>query len=224
MLTKTDYVISPELLLEAKEYLNNLELDFKLTLNKPTGNFFYDKWTIKDEFKDSIWDKILESLPYLKGEARLILLKPTQSYTCHGDIDDRWHLNIKGNKSYIIDLSCDKMYKQEPDYFWYNMDAGPVHSAVNFHNRDRIQLVVRQLLTHCDNTNHVNVEINPIEIRPDLRYIFDQTLSTWLNRAVKRQILDNFENHDPSVKFTLDRNYIDELKQITPNTHKVEIK
>lgn len=222
MLVKTIHSINQDLLTLAQEQLPNF--DFKLSLNKPTNTFFYDKWEIKDEFKNTVWEQILNSLPYSIGEARLINLKPTNCYTCHGDIDDRWHLNITGGNSYIVDLSTDTMYKQLTDCNWYIMDAGPIHSAVNFHNRDRIQLVVRKLLTHCDNTNHVNVEVTPVSERSDLRFMFDQNLSTWLNRAVKRQIIDNFENHDPIAKFSIHKDYIEELKHNTPNTHKVEIK
>ena len=45
MLKKTDIKITKELLAAA---VNNLPSDeFRLTINEPTGSFFYDPWTIK---------------------------------------------------------------------------------------------------------------------------------------------------------------------------------
>ena len=44
----------------------------RTALNTKTGDDFYDEWKIKDEYKDTPWEKILNSLPYTVGEAREI--------------------------------------------------------------------------------------------------------------------------------------------------------
>jgi len=35
---------------------------FKSTINKSSGNFFYDPWIISDEYKDTVWNDILNTL------------------------------------------------------------------------------------------------------------------------------------------------------------------
>lgn len=222
MLTKTSHRITNDMLLRAVNDIPNI--DFKLTINQPTGNFFYDKWTIKDEFRDTVWEEILNSLPYNQGEARLIMLDTNSCYSCHGDIDDRWHLSIISDKSYIIDLCTDIMYKQVDDCYWYDMNAGPVHSAVNFNNRPRIQLVVRKLLKYNTLSNPVSIEIRPNIERTDLRFQFDQTISPWLNKANKNGTITNFMNFDSYCKFEIEKNSLDELLSISPEYFDINVK
>lgn len=221
MLAKTSYKITPELLSQAQQ--NIPDVDFKLTLNKPTGNFFYDPWIIKEEYKDTVWDNILQTLPFVLGEARIIVLEPTKCYTSHADIDDRWHLNISGDRSYIVDLVNQKMHPQICDGYWYTMNAGPVHSAVNFNNKPRIQLVVRHLLDNNQLDNPIHVHITPNSNRHDLRFQFDQIYSTWLNSANKRGIIREFVALEDSVSFKVHAKYLNELTEITPDYFKVNI-
>jgi hypothetical protein len=68
MLSKTQFNISPKVFNAAKEAVP--AIDSKLTLNQPTGDFFYDPWQIKPEFKNTVWEEVLDSLPLDKGEAR----------------------------------------------------------------------------------------------------------------------------------------------------------
>jgi hypothetical protein len=46
------------------------------------------------------------------------------SYTSHADIDDRWHLSLTAEQSYLIDLDNMQMHKIDIDGYWYDMDAG----------------------------------------------------------------------------------------------------
>lgn len=221
MLAKTYYSITEDLLTQARE--NIPDVDFRLTLNKQTGNFFYDPWVIKDEYKNTVWDSILQTLPFQLGEARIIILDPNSCYTSHGDIDDRWHLNIIGERAFVVDLSNNKMYPQIPDRYWYTMNAGPVHSAVNFNNKSRVQLVVRHLLNKNELESPVSVKIVPNSNRTDMRFQFDQIISPWLNKANKRGIISDFVAHETSVSLKVHNKYLNELLEITPEYFKVEM-
>lgn len=177
------------------------KIDFKTTLNNPTGNFFYDPWELKPEFKNTVWEKILSSLPKDIGEARIIKLDKGDCYLAHADVDDRWHINIVAGRSYLIDLENDKMFTLLPNR-WYDMDAGIIHSAANFGGEDRIQLVVRKLLTNSKLKSPINAEIiSDLKIN-HWRYLFDNTFSPLLNRLNKEGKLANFKNLETSVRFT----------------------
>lgn len=178
-------------------------IDFKLAINIPTGNFFYDKWTIAPEFKGTAWEQILDTLPYAIGEARLIKLSKQECYMSHADIDNRWHLPIVLGKSFLVDLTTNTMHKLDVGH-WYYMDAGRDHSAVNFGEAERIQLVVRELLVHGNIANKKLVTIKPCEDLPNLRYLFDNVYSPWLNKMNSSGLMDDFKIEGDSVSFELD--------------------
>jgi hypothetical protein len=173
-------------------------------LNKPTGNFFYDPWTIAEEYKDTVWDEILSTLPTPVGEARVIKLDPGTTYYCHADIDDRYHLNLQGNQSYLIDINTQTMHKLQADGFWYHMDAGRLHSAVNFGEIYRYQLVVRNLLSRGNIKNPVKIKIERLTTGNDFRYQFDQTISPVLNKINKMQGMNNFSPAENSAGLTIE--------------------
>lgn len=193
----------------------------KTTLNEPTGEMFYEPWTMKKEFIGSVWEKLIAPLGPNVGEARVIVLDSPSTYTQHADIDDRYHLNITGDGSYLLDLDDLKIYPLVNDGTWYEMNAGKLHSAIAVGKKYRIQLVVRKLLNHNVLANPVNVKLT--QLNSESRYDFDNTISSWLNQAVKRNILDNFRIEDKSVLFTVENNYIDELKLIVPDSIEIEI-
>ena len=215
MLKKTDFVVPLDLLSEASNSLPSI--DFKISINKPTNRFFYDSWVLRDEFVGTIWETIYSSLPVVKGEARIIKLDTTQSYTCHGDIDDRYHLTILGSdKSYLVDLKDDILYKTVTDGVWYNMNAGKLHSAVNFNDQPRYQLVVRHLLVDSRLDDPVTASIVPNCDKFDHRFVFDQCISPWLNTANKMNIISNFSLSDSGCNFNIERRAMDSLKLIVP--------
>ena len=186
----------------------------KITINSPTGNFFYDPWKIKPEYSGSIWEKILESLPYDLGEARIIKLDPGESYMAHADIDNRWHLNLTGEHSYLIDLDAGKMHLLELDYSWYTMDAGKIHVATNFGSIDRWQIVVRQLLQKTVETDLISIIIQPSRVQRDYRYRFDKFISPFLNKANKNFRLTDFNVDAEIVSFKLSQKEIENFKNI----------
>jgi hypothetical protein len=216
MLTTTNYNIDPKLFQEA---LNQLpEGGMKMAINQPIGNFFYDPWELSQTYKGTVWETIYNSLPVFKGEARIIVLDPGQAYQSHADIDDRYHLNIQGDECYLIDLVREQMFKLEQDGTWYDMDAGFNHTAANFGRRARVQLVVRKLLKRNKIKDPVSVTINTVlDNKNHARYLFDNTLSVWLNGANKSGIISNFSYTPTEVKFLLEESHIDDLKRITPD-------
>jgi Aspartyl/Asparaginyl beta-hydroxylase len=213
MLGRTHYTISKELLQAASSSLP--EIDARLALNEPTGDFFHDPWVIKSEYKDTVWEQVLNSITCDKGEARLIKLIPGEAYPSHADIDDRWHLTIQGNHSYLIDLETHTMHPTEVNGRWYIMNAGCRHTAANFGSEDRIQLVVRQLLPQNILKDPIEVFITLKDVVMDRRFIFDDVISPWLNLAFKRGIVSKFNGQDLVASLTIELDCLDELEEIT---------
>ena len=220
MLTPTNYTVDPKLYQEACRHLPTGAM--KTTINRPTGNFFYDPWVLKDEYKGTVWETLYNSLPVVKGEARIIILDPGLCYQIHADIDDRYHLNILGDNSYLIDLVREQMHPLSQDGIWYDMDASFLHTATNFGRKARVQLVVRKLLkknklkdpveislaTSMDNTNYA-------------RFLFDNTLSPWLNEANKLGFINDFSQGNVAITFNIEQNKLESFKRILPEEFKI---
>lgn len=188
-----------------------VRFDDKTILNKPTGDFFYDPWIIKDEYKGTMWEEILSTLSEQQGEARIIVMEPGTTYMAHSDIDDRWHLNLQGNESYLIDLDNLDMHCLQKDGYWYTMDAGRKHVASNFGSVDRIQLVVRQLLKPTVEKDLVKVTISPTKEKFDYRFQFDKHVSPWLNKANKEGVMKDFAHDGSSVSFKVVKEALKDL-------------
>jgi hypothetical protein len=213
MFDPTFYSVDPQLVIEASKSIPNF--DFRIAFNEPTGSFFYDPWVIKNEFKNTVWEELLNSLPEPIGEARIIKLDPGTCYRSHSDIDDRWHLSIISEKSYIVTLDDEKLYPQTVDYRWHFLDAGSSHSAVNFGNKPRVQIVVRKLLEKGTSIKDaVTVSITLKKVVDDRRYIFDEVVSPWLNSNSKRGMISNFQYENLEARFTTDSSLVDSLRNL----------
>lgn len=220
MLAKTDYFVLKEYIPEALDSLP--KVNFRLSLNEPTGKFFYDPWTLKSEYKFSVWRSILDSILEPIGEARIIILQPGKAYQSHADIDDRYHLNLAGTQSYLIDLEKDELHKLVPDTYWYDLDAGKLHSAVNFGRTERIQLVVRKLLKNAILKEPVAVTIEAIDMTADhARFVFDNTFSPVLNKYNKLGLMNSFEHTATQVKFNVEYEQLEHLKTIASNSFRI---
>jgi hypothetical protein len=220
MLTKLPYTVDMVLIKSAVDQLPTI--DYKKTINQPTGDFFYEPWVIKEEFRGTVWEEILSTLPAPIGEARLISLGYGNNYQSHADIDDRYHLNIQGNQSYLIDLDSKTMHQTLADGYWYEMNAGRLHSAANFGEVNRIQLVVRKLLSRHSINNSKNIKI--ICIKEDLaRYSFDNKVSSWLNRNNKEGLITDFVFKDTVVEFKAEEQIVSDLENILPEQFRLEI-
>lgn len=219
MITASKFICPDGLISKA---LNNQLTDQRVSLNEPTGDFFYDPWIIKEEYKNTVWEQILNSLDTPVGEARIIKLDSGKSYYAHADIDDRWHLNLSGEYSYLIDLDNNKMFELVNDNIWYYMNAGLLHSASNFGSVPRNQLVVRKLLEHSTDPNMISITIKPAVDKFDIRYQFDKMISPWLNQQNKKKNIDNFKNVENTVTLKIASNLKDELLKLADGLFIVE--
>jgi len=201
--------------------------DFPITdevsvLNEPTGNFFYDEWKIKDKFKGTAWEEILATLPHTIGEARVIKLAPGESYMAHADIDNRWHLNLTGELSYLIDLDDKAMYECTRDNRWAYMDAGKIHAATNYGSIPRLQLVVREPLRQSRQPiDLISISIEPAYEQHDFRFKFDNIFSQWLNRINQQHKMADFSHNFTSLTFKLERECLEDFKKLVTPDFKV---
>ena len=220
MIVKTPYTVNLDLINNALASVHTF--DFKTSLNEPVGDFFYSPWAIKQEFIGTPWEQILHSLPPIIGEARVIRLKGNESYFSHADTDDRYHLNLTGSKSFLIDLDSQTLYPTICDGTWYEMDAGVRHTAANFGNRDRYQLVVRKLLPRNKLYDRVSVKIvSTITDLDEARYQFDDLISPWMNRTIKQGKIDKFNYVDGVIMFDCERLEFEVLKNMLPTEFKL---
>jgi hypothetical protein len=220
MLTPTNYTVDTNLFQEACHSLPKHGM--KTAINRPTGDFFYDVWILKDEYKGTVWEVLYNSLPVTKGEARIIILDPAHCYQSHADIDDRYHLNILGEECYLIDLIREQLFKLQQDGIWYDMDAGLHHTAANFGRRARVQLVVRKLLKKNKLINPVTVSISTtIPNMDDARFLFDNSVSPWLNEANKLGFINNFSQGNEAITFNIEQDKLEFLKSILPEEFKL---
>lgn len=216
MILKTKYIAPVDLIPKFINFEEN-----KTQINQPSNDFFYDPWYLKDEFKNTIWEELLSTLNVDIGEARIIKLPVGKCYQQHADIDDRYHLNLSGDNSVLINLENNEIYKMKQDGVWYEMDAGIIHSAINFGQEDRYQIVVRKLLLK----NHL---INPYKVSIELsgcnpRFVFDNSISKWLNRSNKIGVINKFSHYDNTVEFFAEKFVIDQIEKILPKDFKIYV-
>jgi hypothetical protein len=133
-------------------------------------------------------------------------------------------LNICGQYSYLINLETETMYPLSTDGIWYEMDAGPRHSAANFGNQDRIQLVVRKLLSKNNLKEPVGIKMHHTGTNKyGVRFAFDDILSPWLNRANKLGLISDFSYAHNDVRFKIEHSQLDNLTNLLPVDFKVEV-
>lgn len=219
MLKTLPYTVDSTLLNEAQCSVPSV--DSKLTINQPTGNFFYDSWKIKEEFKGTVWETLLNTLPLDIGEARIIVLGHGTTYMSHTDIDDRYHLSIKGQYSFLINVDDEKMYSTVADGQWYEMNTGLRHVAANFGSYDRVQLVIRKLLNNPILENCTTVTIKPICENP--RFEFDDLISPLLNKLNKQQLINDFNILQDGVSFNLNTDAITRLDSIDRSKFNIQL-
>ena len=223
MLTRTEYKINvPPSKIEEELYKLPRD-DFRFILNRPLGNFLYDPWIIKDSYRNSVWDNLLSVLPTNIGEARVIILDNGQCYQSHGDIDNRYHLNLTGSHSYAINLETNTIFEMLNDGYWYDFDAGLRHSAANFGRDFRAQLVVRKLLLKNKLQNPVKIKIASMLSMDDTRFIGENEVTPWLNRADKQGIIADLSIKETGViECLIEKDQISALTNICPKGFIVE--
>jgi hypothetical protein len=210
----------PEGLIE--QALKECPITGTIVLNEPTGDFFYDNWKIKDLYKDTLWQQVLDTLPYTIGQARIIKMEAGDSYMAHADIDNRWHLNLTGEQAYLIDLDNKVMHECVRDSHWAYMDASRIHAATNYGSIPRLQLVVREpLFRSREPKDLISISMEPAYEQHDFRYKFDKIFSPFLNRANQKHKLADFAHTTFNLKFKLERELLEEFKQLVTPEFKV---
>lgn len=224
MIKTTQYFVSKTDLEQAQCSVPSMDFSDKkvsVALNQPTNNFFYDPWEVKDEFKGTVWETILSTIPAPLGEARIIRLSHGTCYMSHCDIDDRYHLNLDGQYSFLIDIDSQEMFPTVADGKWYTINAGLRHVAANFGSVSRTQLVVRQLLTNAKLQEPASVKIMPICENP--RFEFDDIVSPWLHKMNKLNCLANFTILDNGVSFDVEQMCLPGLTSFSPEKFNIVV-
>ena len=208
MLQKLDTKTDSKILFDLVKHLP----EGKNVLNQPTGNFFYDAWEVLPEYKGTAIEDLLKQLPD-HGEARVIVMKPGESYSAHADIDDRYHVTLDAEQSFLHDIENEVMFPTQADDCVYLMNAGLLHSASNYGYKNRYQLVIRKRLKNnkeiYDPRQVLMTVKNPVY---NMRYLFDSSFSRMLNRFVKEGKVNNFARiNETTVKFLCENDSITEI-------------
>ena len=186
----------------------------KNVLTKPRGDFFYDPHILDEQYKGTEIEKVLDLIP-MHGEARVIVMEPGQSYSAHADVDDRWHLTLDADESYLVDLKNEKMYKSIADGTLYLMDSGRLHTASNYGYKPRYQLVIRKRLKGRILDNPVYFNLTLIDPPYNARYLFDKSFSILLNRLEKEEQITNFKKiSDKEIEFVIENEQITKIKEL----------
>ena len=186
----------------------------KNVLTKPRGDFFYDPHILDEQYKGTEIEKVLDLIP-MHGEARVIVMEPGQSYSAHADVDDRWHLTLDADESYLVDLKNQKMYKLVADGTLYLMDSGRLHTASNYGYKPRYQLVIRKRLKGRILDNPVYFNLTLIDPPYNARYLFDKSFSILLNRLEKEEKITNFKKiSDKEIEFVIENEQITRIKEL----------
>ena len=74
MVVEIPYSVSKDIVSAAADFVLS-QGNYRMVINEPTGNFFYDKWKIKSEYNNTPFYDILKSIDFPIGEARVIPLE-----------------------------------------------------------------------------------------------------------------------------------------------------
>lgn len=219
MFTPTDIQVNADQLLQSLNHQqfsqDRFDAMWKMDINQPQSSFYYDAWQLKPEYQTPAWLSLFDQLGSV-GQAKIVSIPPGTSYHAHADIEDRYHITLQSDHSYLIDLETQQMHATRVDNVCYHMDTARIHTAVNFGYQDRIQLVVRQLLNRprLNHVSHVHIRPRVLDQPHNQRHLFDQHILVWLNTANKRQIIDNFDpkGEDVEIEFDLESHHVKELQ------------
>ena len=188
---------------------------FKLDINLPTGEFYYDPWQLKPEYEHTAVAQLLHQLAPV-GQAKIVSIPPGQCYLAHSDVEDRYHVTLQSEHSYVLDITHQQQYACVADDRVYHMNTAQLHTVMNAGYVPRIQLVVRQLLTRHTLVNPVHVHIEATEAPYNLRQQWDQHILVWCNLANKQGVMTDFDpmNSEAQVQFRMERDQVDSLRSV----------
>jgi hypothetical protein len=161
-----------------------------LLLNDCKGKLLSGPYETKPEFQNTPLGDVLAAIDN-PGEARLLRLTPSETYSAHADPDDRYHVAIITNPfAYLLDFTNEKFYHIPADGGLWYMDAGVVHIAANFGPRDRIHLNIRIPLPEFKSPGYsLKLSGGDYDWKQE-SYI---EIMTFFNRAIKAGEITGFE-------------------------------
>lgn len=191
MLTTTNKKFPIEPLIEQVKNLG--DFGKSLLLNDCQGKLLSGPYVTKPEFQNTPLGDVLAEIEN-PGEARLLRLTPSETYSAHADPDDRFHVAIITNPyAYLLDFTNEKFYHLPADGSLWYMDAGVVHIAANFGPRDRIHLNIRIPLPAFVSPGYSLKLIGGDYDWKQESYI---EIMTFFNRAIKLNQITGFEKVD----------------------------
>lgn len=187
MLTKMHIQVDIEPIVDQ---VSRLDFEKSLTVNYTEGKLLNGPYKTKQEFQGTPLGDALDKIGNI-GEARLLKLESSESYTAHADPDDRIHLAITTNPyCYLMDLDNEKMYHLPVDGEFWSMNTGVMHVACNFGGRPRIHLNVRAGLPEYKYPGYLlSVDGGDYDWKQESY----TTLMSFFNKAIKNKTITGFE-------------------------------
>ena len=188
---------------------------FKLDLNQPTGNFYYDPWQLKPEYEHTAVAQLLHQLAPV-GQVKIVSIPPGQCYLAHSDVEDRYHVTLQSEHSYVLDITHQQVYECRVDDRVYHTNTAQLHTVMNAGYVPRIQLVIRELLTRHQLVNPVRIHIQATQAPHNLRQQWDNHILVWCNLAHKQGIITDFDpmNSEAQVQFHMESDHLDSLRAV----------
>lgn len=158
-LIKTDIKVDVDILRE--DFLKNFK-NWKNINNRICINSYSEKDSREDdagqrltyapyeyiypEFKNTIWEEVINKLPGKKSRARIMIMSPFKILDLHRDFEKRWHIPIITDPGcMMLDYEANKTYHLPADGYVYDVDTTKLHTAFNITtNVNRVHLVVSQ--------------------------------------------------------------------------------
>lgn len=214
LLKDTNIKFSNNIIQELLEMFENSN-EKTIICTDETRNKYYEPAVLLDSYKGTAIETVLNTIPETVSLLAIIIQDPGDSYPIHTDIQDRYHLNIKSKHSYFLDFEENKLMPIHTDGKLYVMDTGIYHSASNYGNERRIQLGAAKMLTPKNIKKPQPVMIEFLGEVTQQDYYFNYYIMPWLNKADKKNIIDNYNRpKNNKMFFTIEKEFIKEIDNI----------
>ena len=111
----------------------------------PEGVREGDFSVVNQEFRGTVIEELLHSLPFQFGRTRLVRMAPKACLSIHWDTCKRYHYAIETNPScFLVEVHDTQgtFHHIPADGYVYEMDARMTHTAMNASKKPRIHLVI----------------------------------------------------------------------------------
>ncbi len=187
-------------------------------------DFFYADRTLNCNLHNTEFERLWNTLDR-PGEAQIQIIDSTRCYRSHCDIDNRWHFNLTGDDSFLVDIENQHLWPTRVDGRLYYLNTTFPHSAVNFGMRPRIQLVIRQCLRKNSLTDPVKCWLHhPSEDtthKNASRYLWDKCVQSWLNIHINTLgVVTDFQgdlalpSSDVAIQFKIESTHLREIDDL----------